>query len=85
MATVEAELRELREDMAERVRQEERARGRLHKLEGVVTSWLEVQKVLRTREEEQYRRLGTRLQVAVAIIALAALASQIVLAIILKA
>ena len=51
----------------------ERARNRLHNLEGITQMFVDAQKVNRLREEQQYRRLGNLVGVGGLLLSLALL------------
>jgi predicted nucleic acid-binding Zn-ribbon protein len=58
LARLEEQIKGVREDVAEMHNEVERARTRLHNLEGITQMFVDAQKLNRRREEEQYRRLG---------------------------
>ena len=58
LATLEEQVRGLREDLGEMRAEEVRTRTRLHNLEGFAQAYLDSQKVHRRDEERQYRRLA---------------------------
>jgi hypothetical protein len=78
LATVEAVLSELRDDVTELRKESLRSRTRLHNLEGVAGAFLDMQKQNRRREAEQYQRLGVRIQLAGLALTLAAILSPII-------
>jgi len=78
LATVEAVLRELRDDVTELRDEGLRQRTRLHNLEGVAASFLDAQKENRRKEALQYQRLGLRIQVLTLVVGFAAVATPIV-------
>ncbi len=63
LATLEALLWEIRDDVTEVKKEAERTRDRLHKLEGVSALFVETQKENRRKEDAQYKRLTAHLQV----------------------
>lgn len=67
--------------MTELLAEQQRHRGRLHNLEGLVGSFVEAQRENRRGEARQYRSLELRLQVLTVVIAIAAIAVPLVLAI----
>jgi hypothetical protein len=72
LATVEAVLLGMRDDVAE-VRQEAiRTRERLHRLEGIASQFVDAQQENRKQEKDQYDRLGLRIQIMTVVVALAA-------------
>ena len=72
IATLEAILPEIRDDVREIRAETSRTRKRLHSLEGISSSFLAWQKDAREKEKEQYRRLGVRIQVLTLVVGLAA-------------
>jgi hypothetical protein len=72
LATLEALLWEIRDDVTEVKKEAERTRDRLHKLEGISSSFLAWQKQARADEAAQYRRLGMRIQVLTVVVGVAA-------------
>jgi hypothetical protein len=78
LATVEAVLQELREDVNELRNESLRARTRLHDLESVAGAFLDMQKDNRRKEDAQYQRLGVRIQLVGLALTLAAILSPIV-------
>lgn len=73
LATVEAVLRELRDDVHALGNEIQSARTRLHNLEGISSTFLAWQKDARDKEAAQYRRLGRWIGVLTVVVALAAL------------
>ncbi len=78
LATVEAVLLSIRDDVREVKDEVERSRARLHKLEGISNSFLSWQQEARRGEKEQYRRLGLRIQVLTVVVGIAAVIAPIV-------
>ncbi len=78
LATVEAILLTVRDDVKDVKEEAERARSRLHKLEGISSSFLAWQQEARRSESEQYRRLGLRIQVLTVIVGITAIIAPIV-------
>jgi uncharacterized membrane protein len=78
LATVEAVLRELRSDLVDLKGESVRTRTRLHNLEGIASAFMDAQRVNRRKEEQQYLRLGMRIQVLTVVVGLAAVLSPIV-------
>lgn len=68
--------------MVELLAEQLRHRTRLHQLEGICGTFLDQQRENRRTEANQYRRLELRLQVLTVVIAIAAIATPIVIAII---
>jgi hypothetical protein len=64
LATVEAVLRELRGDVTDLKVEGARTRDRLHNLEGIAGAFVNMQNENRRQEDNQYRRLGTRIGLA---------------------
>lgn len=62
VATNEQVLRDLRDDMAERVREEQRTRERLHKVEGATAMILDERRVQGRTEDANLRKLALRVQ-----------------------
>jgi chromosome segregation ATPase len=58
LARLEEQLRGVREDIGALHTEVERARTRLHNLEGIAQTFVDAQNQNRRREAEQYRRLG---------------------------
>lgn len=58
LATLEQIVRDLRDDVRGMTEQTERSRRRLHDLEGFAQTYLDLQKVQRRQEADQYRRMG---------------------------
>ena len=75
IATVEAVLREVRDDVVEIKQETTRTRQRLHSLEGISSSFLSWQKEAREGEKRQYQRLGIRIQVLTVVVGIAAVIS----------
>lgn len=71
LATLEAVLREIRDDVDELRDEWQRARARLHNLEGISNTFLAWQKDAREKEAAQYRRLGLWIGVLSVVVALA--------------
>jgi len=82
MARLEERLTGVREDMTAIVAEQLRHRTRLHNLEGICGTFLDEQRENRRSEDRQYRRLELRLQVLTVVIAIAAIATPIVVAIV---
>ena len=80
LARVETEVKQLRDDVAARVRQEDRTRERLHNIEGTLKSIVELHKQAREQEARQYRKLTITVAVASAAIAFGMLALAVVVA-----
>ena len=78
LATVEAVLLTVRDDVRDVKEEVERARSRLHKLEGISSSFLSWQQEARRSEKEQYRRLGLRIQWLTVTVGIAAVIAPIV-------
>ena len=74
LATVEAVLLEIRADVHDLRSEMIRSLERLHEVESVTSMYLKTQQVNRENEEEQYRRLGLKVQWAGVAIAVAAVA-----------
>lgn len=66
--------------MTELMAEQLRHRTRLHQLEGICGTFLDQQRENRRTEANQYRRLELRLQVLTVVIAIAAIATPIVIA-----
>ncbi len=62
LATLEALLWEIRDDVTEVKQEAARTRDRRHKLEGVSALFVEPQKENRRKEDAQYKRLTSHLQ-----------------------
>jgi chromosome segregation ATPase len=77
LARLEEQIRGVREDITELVQETNRARTRLHQLEGIAASFVDIQKENRRREAEQYQRLSLRIQLAGLLLAAAAILSPI--------
>ena len=71
----------LRRDVSELAEEQQRARVRLHNLEGFAAAYLDTQRENRRQEAQQYRRLELRLQLLTIAIAIAAIAAPIMVAI----
>ena len=80
LATLEAEMRELRNDVRERIVEEQRTRDRLHKLEGIAGTLVDEMKIARRQEKDQYRRLEVRLQAFTAVVAVAGIVGPLIYA-----
>ena len=78
LATLEEQVRGLREDLAEMRVEEERTRTRLHNLEGFAQAYLDAQRVHRRDEERQYRRLANATALAGVAVSLSLLALAII-------
>lgn len=78
IARLQEQLRALASDVAELVTEVEKARQRLHKLEGTTALFLNAQQDARRKEAEQYRKLGVRIQVLTVVVGLAAILAPIV-------
>lgn len=72
----------VRREMADIAAEQQRARTRLHNLEGFAAAYLDTQRANRRSEDRQYRRLEIRLQVLTVAIAIAAVVVPIVVAIV---
>jgi len=72
IATIEAELRGVREDVQALTVETERARRRLHDLEGSTRGLLELNKQQRQGTADRQRRLEVRMSLLTAAIAVAA-------------
>jgi hypothetical protein len=83
LATVEAVLSELRDDVTELRNESLRSRTRLHDLEGVAGAFVDMQTQNRRREAEQYQRLGIRIQWAGIALGIGAILSPILIALLL--
>lgn len=70
LATVEAVLQELRADVGELRREENRTRGRLHDLEGLASTLVEQERTRIRVTKEQQEALRLRLQILTVVIAL---------------
>jgi uncharacterized coiled-coil DUF342 family protein len=77
LARLEEQIRGVREDITELVQEANKARTRLHQLEGLTASFVDIQKENRRRESEQYQRLGVRIQIAGLLLTAAAILSPI--------
>ena len=75
LATLEAILPAIREDVAEIKIESVRTRKRLHSLEGISSAFLSWQKEAREGEKRQYQRLGLRIQVLTVVVGIAAVIS----------
>ena len=75
IATLEAILPEIRDDVREIRAETSRTRKRLHSLEGISSSFLSWQKEAREGEKRQYQRLGLRIQVLTVVVGIAAVIS----------
>ena len=73
LATVEAVLQELREDVGELKSESQRARGRLHDLEGLASTLVDQERVRIRVTKEQQARMRTRIEVLTFVVACAAL------------
>ncbi len=62
LATLEAVLLEIRGDVHDLKTEQKHTRDRLHKLEGVSALFVETQKENRRKEDAQYKRLTSHLQ-----------------------
>lgn len=82
IARLEERVAGVREDMTAFVAEQERHRTRLHNLEGICGTFLDQQRENRRMEASQYRRLELRLQVLTVVIAIAAIATPIIIAIV---
>ena len=82
IARLEERVAGVREDMTELVAEQQRHRIRLHNLEGICSAFVDQQRENRRSEANQYRRLELRLQVLTVVIAIAAIATPIVIAIV---
>lgn len=82
IARLEERVNGVRVDMSELVAEQLRHRTRLHNLEGICATFLDQQRENRRGEARQYRRLELRLQVLTVVIAIAAIATPIVIAIV---
>lgn len=80
LATLEEIARDFERDMADLNAEVERHRARLHNLEGIAGTFVNLQKEARRKEEAQYRRLGARIQLLSIVVALAAVVAPIVTA-----
>lgn len=67
--------------MTELVAEQMRHRTRLHQLEGICGTFVDQQRENRRSEVQQYRRLELRLQVLTVVIAIAAIATPILIAV----
>ena len=74
----EEAIRNLRDDVRERVDEERRTRERLHKLEGLVATLVDVQKQAKANVDQRQHRIELRLQILTVVIGLAAVLSPIV-------
>jgi hypothetical protein len=74
LVRLEEQLVGVRGDIGDLMTEQIRTRERLHNLEGVAGLFVEAQKENRRREEEQYQRLGLRVQVLTLVVGLAAIA-----------
>lgn len=79
LARIEERLAGIRGDVSELTAEMNRTRGRLHKLEGLSTLFMETMKENRRKEEAQYRRLGLRIQWAAIVLSLAAIIVPVVI------
>jgi len=79
LATVEAVLRELRDDMSDLKTEMARTRTRLHNVEGVASAFVDTQKQARRGEAAQYRSLEIRIQVLTIVVGLAAVLTPLAL------
>lgn len=77
-ARLDEQILGIRDDVTDLVTEMNRTRGRLHDLEGIAATFVEVQKVNRRREEEQYQKLGLRMQLGMLLLTLAAVLSPII-------
>jgi hypothetical protein len=77
LARLEEQIRGVREDITELVQEANKARTRLHHLEGITASFVDIQKENRRREAEQYQRLGVRIQLAGLFLVVASILSPI--------
>lgn len=77
LARLEEQVRGVREDIAELVAEAQRGRVRLHNLEGIAGSFVDIQKENRRKEADQYRRLELRIQVLTLIVGMAAVLAPI--------
>lgn len=82
IAVLEERLSGVREDMSELVAEQLRHRTRLHQLEGICATFVDQQRQNRRGEALQYRRLEVRMQILTLVIALAAIATPIIVAIV---
>lgn len=81
LATLEEQVRDFERDMGVVTQELGSHRKRLHNLEGIAGAFVNTQKENRRKEEAQYRRLGTRIQVLTIVIAVAAIVVPVVTAI----
>ena len=62
LAAIEAMMFQVQDDVREIKTEALRLRDRIHKLESTTIAFVQTQKDNRRREEEQYKRLGLRIQ-----------------------
>jgi hypothetical protein len=77
IATVETILLDIRGDVSELRQEATEARRRLHKLEGIAGSFVDMQNENRRKEAAQYQKLGLRIQVLTVVVGLAAILAPI--------
>jgi hypothetical protein len=82
LATIEQQIRDIRDDVASLTAETLRTRGRLHDLEGMIGQWVSIQKENRRQEDRQYRRLGNHIQLALLLVACVAVLAPILTALI---
>jgi len=80
IATLEANVGEIRVDLAELVAEERRTRKRLHDLEGITGALVNLQKERRRDEQRRERKYTRRLNLLLVLASFAAVASPIVVA-----
>lgn len=73
MATVEADIRSVREDVQDLRREDERKRKRLHDLESTTKGLVDLRRADDDAVNKQQRRLEVRMQALTAAVAVAAL------------
>jgi hypothetical protein len=80
IARLKERVNGVREDMTELVAEQLRHRTRLHNLEGISAAFIDQQREARRAEARQYRRLERNLQVLTVVIAIAAIVTPILIA-----
>lgn len=78
LATLEEQVRDFERDMGVVTTELGSHRRRLHDLEGIAGTFVNLQKEARRKEAEQYQRLGVRIQILSVVVALAAIVAPII-------